>query len=275
VEKKPLYHFMPEKKCFSVATAGCNFTCYNCQNWQISQVSPFETDNYDLMPAETVASAVKNGCPCIAYTYSEPVVFYEYVYDTSKLAHEKGIKNILISNGYINTVPLKALSAYLDAANINLKSFRDDIYIRLNGGRLATVQNSLRTLKDQGVWLEITNLIIPGWTDDMDMIGEMCAWLVKNDFRDCPLHFSRFFPMYKLTGVPTTPEADLNKARDIAFSAGMKYVYIGNVAGSEAQNTYCPGCKKLLLERRGYKIYTNSMKSGNCSFCGTAINGRW
>ena len=275
IEKKPLYHFKPQSKSFSVATAGCNFTCLNCQNWQISQVSPFETDNYDLMPAETVAAAIKNGCSSIAYTYSEPVVFYEYVYDTAKLARAKGLKNILISNGYINTTPLKELCRYIDAANINLKAFTDDIYMKLNGGRLNTVLNTLKTLKDEGVWLEITNLMVPRWTDNPQKIAEMCAWLVKNGFQNHPLHFSRFYPMYKLTALPSTPEEDLNKARKTALDAGMNYVYIGNVAGSEGQNTYCPKCGKMLTERRGYKIYTDMIKSGNCSYCGHSIPGIW
>jgi pyruvate formate lyase activating enzyme len=275
IEKKPLFHFLPGKKAFSVATAGCNFTCMNCQNWQISQVSPFETDNFDLMPAEIVAQAIKNSCQCVAYTYSEPIVFYEYVYDTSKLAHEKGLKNLLISNGYINETPLKDLCKHIDAANINLKSFKDSIYLKLNRGKLNTILNTLKTIKGEGVWLEITNLVIPEWTDDMDMIGEMCSWLVNNGFSDQPLHFSRFYPMYKLTALPSTAESVLNQARKIAMDAGMKYVYIGNIPGSEAQNTYCPSCKKLLLERRGYAIVTNNMKSGNCSFCSTKINGVW
>jgi pyruvate formate lyase activating enzyme len=275
IEKKPLFHFLPGKKAFSVATAGCNFTCMNCQNWQISQVSPFETDNYDLMPAETVDQAIKNGCQCVAYTYSEPIVFYEYVYDTSKLAHEKGLKTLLISNGYINETPLKDLCKHIDAANINLKSFKDSIYLKLNRGKLNTILNTLKTIKGEGVWLEITNLVIPQWTDDMDMIGEMCSWLVNNGFSDQPLHFSRFYPMYKLTALPSTAESVLNQARKIAMDAGMKYVYIGNIPGSEAQNTYCPSCKKMLLERRGYTIVTNNMNAGNCSFCSTKINGVW
>jgi pyruvate formate lyase activating enzyme len=275
IEKKPLLHFLPQTKAFSLAVAGCTFSCLNCQNWQISQVSPFETDNYDLMPGETVAAAIKNACPSIAFTYSEPTTFYEYAYDTSKLAHEKGLKNLWISNGYINEKPLRDLCAYIDAANINLKSFKDEIYMKLNGGKLNTILNTLKTFKEEGVWLEITNLVIPQWTDDLDMIREMCAWLVKNGFQDQPLHFSRFFPLYKLTSLPSTPESVLNQARQIAMDAGMKYVYIGNVPGSEAQHTYCPSCKKIVIERRGYTIITKNLKDGACGSCGTKINGVW
>jgi pyruvate formate lyase activating enzyme len=275
IEKKPLLHFHPATTAYSLAVAGCTFSCLNCQNWQISQVSPFDTENYDLMPAETVAAAIKNNCPNIAFTYSEPTTFYEYMFDTSKLSHEKGLKNLYISNGYINEKPLRDLCKYIDAANINLKSFKEDIYKKLNGGHLANIQNTLKVLKEEGVWLEITNLVIPQWTDNMTMITEMCAWLVKSGLQDQPLHFSRFVPLYKLTSLPTTPESVLNQARKIAMDAGMKYVYIGNVPGSEAQHTYCPSCKKKVVERRGYTIVSNNIKNGNCGFCGKKISGVW
>jgi len=275
IEKKPLYHFLPQSTAFSLATAGCNFTCLNCQNWQISQASPFDTDNYDLFPKEVVAYALKNKTRSIAYTYTEPVVFYEYVYDTAKLARAEGLKNVFISNGSINEVPLRKLCKYLDAANINLKSFKEDIYRKLNGGRLSTIKNSLKIFKEEGVWLEITNLIVPEWTDDLDMIKEMCEWLYDAGFSDNPLHFSRFFPMYKLTQLPTTPIDILNKAHDIAIAAGMKYVYIGNVPGTEYDDTYCPKCKKKIIERKGYTIISNNIKENKCGFCSEKINGVW
>jgi pyruvate formate lyase activating enzyme len=275
VEKKPLMHFLPSTKAFSVAVAGCTFSCLNCQNWQISQVSPFDTENYDLFPSETVAGAVKAKCASIAFTYSEATTYYEYMYDTSKISHEKGLKNIYVSNGYINEKPLRDLCKYIDAANINLKSFKEAIYAKLNNGHLENIKNTLKTLKEEGVWLEITNLVIPQWTDDLKMIGEMCAWLVKSGLQDCPLHFSRFFPLYKLTSLPSTPESVLNNARKIAMDAGMKYVYIGNVPGSEAQNTYCPSCKKMLIERRGYTIISNDITEGKCKYCSAEISGVW
>jgi len=275
VEKKPLYHFLPESSAFSLATAGCNYTCLNCQNWEISQVSPFDTKNYDLFPENVVAYALKNNCESIAYTYTEPVVFYEYVYDTAKLAREKGLKNLFISNGSINEAPLRKLCKYLDAANINLKSFKEETYRKLNGGRLATVKNSLNIFKEEGVWLEITNLIVPGWTDDLDMIKEMCDWLYDAGFSNYPLHFSRFFPMYKLTQLPATPIEVLNKAHDIALAAGIRHVYIGNVPGTEYDDTYCPKCRKKIIERRGYTIISNAIKQGKCGFCGEQINGVW
>jgi len=275
IEKKPLYHFLPQTTALSMATAGCNFTCMNCQNWQISQVSPFDTENFDLMPKDIIAYAKKNNCQSIAFTYTEPITFYEYVYDTSVLAHENGLKTVFISNGSINETPLRALCKHIDAANINLKSFSEDIYRKLNGGMLKTVMNSLKVFKEEGVWLEITNLVIPNWTDDMDMIKRMCDWLYSSGLQDCPLHFSRFFPMYKLTQEPSTPVETLNKAREIALNAGIKYVYIGNVPGTSFDDTYCPKCKKVLVQRKGYTQLSNHISNGKCGYCGETIHGVW
>ncbi|MBN1598705.1 MAG: AmmeMemoRadiSam system radical SAM enzyme [Bacteroidales bacterium] len=275
IEKKPLLHFYPKSKAFSIATAGCNFVCLNCQNWEISQTSPKKTRNYDLMPERVVESCKKNSCESIAYTYSEPVSFYEYVYDTSKLAHEVSIKNVMVSNGYINQKPLKKLIPYLDAANIDLKSFDDEIYLKLNAGKLQPVLDTLITLKDNGVWVEITNLIIPSWTDDLEMIKRMCAWLVSNGFSEYPLHFSRFHPTYRLTQLPATPLATLIKASDIARREGCKYVYVGNIPGKGMENTICPNCREVVIERRGYTILKYDISSGKCKHCGTKINGIW
>ncbi len=275
IEKKPLLHFLPNSRAFSIATAGCNFACLNCQNWDISQTSPKLTRNLDLMPSRVVEECLNNGCQSIAYTYSEPIAFYEYVYNTAKLAHAKGIKNVFISNGYINDEPLRALAPYLDAANINLKSFSDSIYLKLNAGKLQPVLNTLKTLKEKKVWLEITNLIVPSWTDDFDMIKKMCDWLVTNGFAEYPLHFSRFYPMYKLTQLPQTPVNVLLKAKEIAEAAGCKYIYIGNVPVAGVEDTICPKCKKVVVERRGFTILSNHIENGKCKYCGAAIKGVW
>lgn len=275
IEKKPLFHYLPSSTSFSVATAGCNFACLNCQNWEISQVSPRETVNTELFPEQVVKEALKRNCKSIAYTYAEPVAFYEYMFDIAKLASGAGLKNLLISNGYMNERPLIDLCKYINAANINLKSFNDETYARLNGGSLQPVLNSLKIIKKQGVWLEITNLIIPGWTDDMNMIREMCLWLVQNGFSENPLHFSRFHPMHKLTSLPVTPQTTLEKARDIAMKSGLKYVYIGNVPGHPGESTYCPSCHRVVLERRGFTILKNSLSDGKCTACGTHIAGIW
>jgi pyruvate formate lyase activating enzyme len=275
IEKKPLLHFLPKSTAFSIATAGCNFACLNCQNWDISQASPKETSNYDMMPEKVVENCLKNECMSIAYTYSEPISFYEYVYDTATIAHSKGVKNVFISNGYINDEPLKKLAPYLDAANINLKSFSDSVYLKLNAGKLQPVLNTLKTLKEQNVWLEITNLVVPSWTDDFEMIKKMCNWLAINGFTEIPLHFSRFQPLYKLTQLPATPLQTLLKAREIAESEGIKYVYIGNVPSAGLENTKCPKCNKIVIERKGFEIISMHIKTGKCSYCGAGINGVW
>lgn len=275
IEKKPLYNFLPGSKAYSIATAGCNLACLNCQNWEISQASPRDTRNYDLMPAKVVDEAIRNKCASIAYTYSEPVTFFEYTYDTSKIARSKGIKNIIVSAGYINEAPLRELAKYIDAANIDLKSFKDEIYAKLNGGSLEPVLNTLKILKEMKVWLEITNLIVPSWTDDLNMIEQMCKWLYSNGFADTPLHFSRFHPQYKLTQLPATPVNTLIKARETALKTGLKYVYIGNVPGTASENTYCPNCGKLVIERKGFTIVSNNLISSRCKYCKSVVAGVW
>jgi len=275
IEKKPFFHFLPSSTAFSIATAGCNFACLNCQNWEISQKSPKETVNLDLMPADVVEACLENKCESIAYTYSEPTVFYEYVYDTARLARASGIKNVYKSNGYINEQPLRMLCKYLDAANIDLKGFSEDIYLKLNSGKLAPVLRTLQVLKEEGVWLEITNLVIPSWTDDMKTIRDMCKWLVANKLDESPLHFSRFSPLYKLTQLPATPLLTLQKARDTALNAGMKYVYVGNLPGSNLENTTCPKCKKTVVERKGFRVIQNNIINSKCKFCDERIAGVW
>jgi pyruvate formate lyase activating enzyme len=275
IEKKPLFHFLPATQSFSIATAGCNFACLNCQNWEISQQSPRDTRNIELFPAMVVEEAIAQGCKSIAYTYSEPIAFYEYMFDTARLARGRGIKNLMISNGFINEKPLSDLVKYIDAANINLKSFSEETYEKLNGGSLQPILNTLKIMKAAGVWLEITNLVVPGWTDDLPMIREMCGWLVTNGFAGTPLHFSRFHPLHKLTSLPYTPLATLEKAREIAIKTGIRFVFIGNVPGTTAENTYCPRCKKTVIERKGFTILSNNLKDGACKFCNEKIGGVW
>ena len=275
IEKKPLFHFLPTAKAFSIACAGCNLACLNCQNWEISQVSPRETQNYDLMPERVVELAKQNNCETIAFTYSEPNTFYEYAMDTAKIALQNGVRTVWKSSGYIYEKPIRLMAKYLNAANIDLKSFDDGIYQKLNGARLEPVLKTLKVLKEENVWLEITNLVIPTWTDNLDMIKKMCDWLVKNNLNECPLHFSRFSPLYKLTQLPVTPVSTLEKAREIAINAGMKFVYIGNVPGHLAENTYCPKCGKMLIERRGFSILNNFIIKDKCKFCSENIPGVW
>lgn len=275
VEKKPLNHFLPGSKIFSIGTAGCNLACLNCQNVAISQVSPKETHNYDLMPDKLIANAIASNCPSIAYTYSEPISSYEYTFDSAKLARQEGIKNVLVTSGYINEEPLHNLCKYIDAANVDLKSFSNEIYIKLSAGALQPVLNTLKIMAEMGIWLEITNLIIPGWTDNTDMIKRMCNWLAENGLSNYPLHFSRFHPDYRLTQLSSTPIGILTQARDIALAAGIKYVYIGNVPGLDAENTYCPKCNEKLIERKGYFILQKNLEMGTCKKCGEKIAGVW
>lgn len=275
IEKKPLYHFLPTTRAFSIAAAGCNFRCLNCQNWEISQSSPYDTTNDDLMPAALVEQCVRSRCESIAYTYSEPTTFFEYAYDTAKLARAKGIKNVWKSNGYIQERPLRDLCTYIDAANIDLKSFDESLYSRLSSGSLAPVLRTLKVLKEEGVWLEITCLLIPQWTDDLDMIKKMCEWLSANGLADCPVHFTRFMPLYKLTQLPLTPVATLDKAREIALKAGMHYPYVGNVPGHSAENSFCHSCGRMIIERRGFVILQNHVVRGKCEYCAAKVPGVW
>ena len=229
IEKKPFYHFHPGTKCLSLACTGCNFSCKNCQNHEISQVAPSQVGHYDLQPLQIVALCKEHRCPGIAYTYTEPLTYIEYVTDTARLAHEAGLWNILVTAGYVCQEPLAELLPHLDAANIDLKSFSDEIYQRVSGGHLQPVLDTILAMHQTGVWVELTNLMIPGVNDDMTMIREMCRWIVENGLCDQPLHFSRFFPRYKMEDVLPTPIATLEAARQIAQEEGIRHVYLGNV----------------------------------------------
>ncbi len=275
IEKKPLYHMLPASASFSIATAGCNLRCKFCQNWTISQRPPEETDNIEMLPQKVVEEAIKNNCSSIAYTYSEPIIFYEYMLDTAKLAREKGLRNVMVTAGYINEEPLRELCKYIDAANVDLKGF-DKKYLReVCGQELAPLLQALKIFKEEGVWLEVTNLIVPTLNDDMKTIEKMCIWIRDNLGAETPLHFSRFTPMYKLKNLYLTPVSTLEKARRVAEKAGLKYVYIGNMPGHSAENTYCPDCRALLIERLGFSIKQNNIVKGKCKFCGRLIPGMW
>ena len=277
IEKKPLYHFLPASSCLSVATAGCNLSCKNCQNCEISQRGPGEIPHYELFPEQVAGMAIAKGCDSIAYTYTEPTVFYEYMLDTACIARSMGIKNVMVSNGYINEGPLRALAKKLDAANIDVKSFSGETYKKMFGGSLQPVLNTLQTLKEEGVWLEITTLIIPGHTDQPGMLREMCSWLVGHGFADTPLHFSRFHPMHELASLAATPLSTLEMAAKIAMDAGILFVYIGNVPGTEGQHTRCPGCGKIIIKRpndhRDEACLVSTNQNWVCGFCGVKIPG--
>ncbi|MCP4649922.1 MAG: AmmeMemoRadiSam system radical SAM enzyme [PVC group bacterium] len=275
IEKKPLFHVLPGTMSFSIATVGCNLTCKFCQNWQISQASPENVQTVEMPPELIVSKALKTKCKTIAYTYTEASVFYEYMLDIAKIAQDNDIKNVIHSNGFINPKPLKELCPYITAMNVDLKGFSENYYNEICSGNLKTVLNSLCTIKEQGVWLELTNLLIPTLNDSTKKIKEMCSWIKNNLGNDVPIHFSRFFPTYKLTTLPPTPVSTLENARNIALDVGLKFVYIGNLPGHAAENTYCPHCNNVIIKRSGYTVLENTINNGNCTICGNSIQGVW
>jgi len=291
IEKKPLYHFLPSSRAYSVATAGCNLRCIFCQNYTLSQAYPEDVEltykkatqrDLDmgrpaviLSPEYTVEQALRKGCNSIAYTYSEPSVFYEYMIDTARYARKKGLRNVWVTCGYINTEPLKELCKYIDGANVDLKGYSQEYYRKYCGGDLNTVLNTLKTLKKEGVYFEITNLIVPGGNDDPEMICDMCTWITDNLGRNIPLHFSRFYPQYKMSGAQPTPPETLRMAARIAKKAGIRHVYLGNLRTGEGEDTFCPKCGRKIIDRWGYYIRDIAVKNGTCAFCGHPIHGVW
>jgi len=269
--KKPLYHFLPGEKALSIGTVGCNFDCWSCQNSHLSQANPEEYQINEVPPEKIIEMCIKNNCKVIAYTYTEPTIFYQYMLDIAKLAKKKGIKNVIVSNGYINEKPLKELCKYIDGANIDLKSLDNNFYKKYCQGRLAPVLNSLKILKKEKVYFEITNLIIPKMNDKKTEVERLVKWVSEN-LGDVVLHFSRFFPMYKLQDKNETSI----KTMEMAFKIGKKYlnyIYLGNM-GKE-NNTYCKKCKKLLIQRRCYDVGRVNIKKGKCTGCGNKIIGVW
>lgn len=274
IEKKPFFHFQPGSRSYSIATVGCNFRCRHCQNYEISQVEK-ETPIRGVArtPAEVVKKAVAHGCSSIAYTYTEPTIFFEFAYDTARLAREAGLKNIFVTNGYITPEALATIAPWLDAANIDLKGFSEEFYRDVVQARLSEVLDSIIEYRKQGIWIELTTLIIPGLNDAETELQQLAAFIVANLGVDTPWHVSQFYPTYKLTDRPRTPVATLRKAREIGRAAGLRYVYEGNVPGEGGENTWCPSCAALLIERYGFAIGTNRIRNGACPDCGTAIIG--
>jgi len=275
VEKKPFFHVLPGTASYSLATAGCNFQCKFCQNWEISQAFPEDVSSKEFSPARVVREAKETGARSVAYTYVEPTIFYEYMIDIATLARKSGLLNVYHSNGFINPGPLQHLCKVLDAANIDLKGFTDDFYHNLCGGELAPVLETLKTLKKEKVHLEITNLIIPTKNDDPSVLKDMCRWIRNELGPDTPVHFSRFYPLYRLKTLPPTPVSTLEKAREIGLSAGLDYVYIGNIPGHAGENTFCPKCGKMIIQRKAYMVGEVHLKDGKCKSCGKPIAGIW
>ena len=274
VEKKPLFHFHPGSTAYSIATPGCNFRCRWCQNWDISQMVH---DRHFIMGEEAsleqvVAAAQKADCRSIAYTYTEPTIFFEYAYDTARLAHEAGLANLYITNGYMTEEMLETFQPYLDAANVDLKAFRDKTYRKYVGARLQPVLDTMKLMKRLGIWLEVTTLVIPGINDDEGELKDVVDFVANELGVDTPWHISRFFPAYKMTDVSPTPVETLNRAREIGLEAGLRYVYVGNVPGEA--NTVCHKCGQILIRRLGYRILENRVQpNGRCPNCGMPVAG--
>ncbi len=278
IEKKPLFHFLPSSKALSIATVGCNFRCANCQNWDISQ---YRYDGTNIVPGEylppekVVELAEKTGSQVIAYTYTEPTIFWEYVLDTAKLAKEKGIKNILVTNGYITEEALKDGDGLIDAANVDFKSMRKEFYAKVIKARLDRFLEGLKALHKHLPWLEVTTLIIPGFNDSEEEIREIARFIVRELSPSVPWHISRFHPAYKLSYLPPTPTKTINRAVEIGYEEGLRFVYAGNIPGSAYETTYCPKCQTPLIRRIGFDVVENKIVDGKCPLCGESIEGIW
>jgi pyruvate formate lyase activating enzyme len=275
IEKKPLDHFLPGTSVLSFGTAGCNLACRFCQNWDISKSREFDTLADAASPAAIAGAAVRLGCRSVAFTYNDPVVFMEYAIDVAKACHERGIRTVAVTAGYMNAEPRAELYRHVDAANVDLKGFTDRFYAELSAGHLEPVKDTLRYLRHEtDVWLEITNLVIPGWNDSDEELDAMTRWIVAELGPDVPVHFTAFHPDYRMLDTPPTPAATLSRARRIAIDNGVRYAYTGNIRDRAGQSTSCHGCGSLLIERDWYELGRWALdEAGRCAACGTAIPG--
>ncbi len=274
IEKKPFFHFLPGSTSYSIATAGCNFRCDFCQNYEISQMvrDGGEISGDEVSAEEVVEDALRYGCQSISYTYTEPTIAFEYVLEVMKLAKESGLCNNFVTNGYMTEEMLGAAGGYLDAANVDLKSFNGEFYKKICGARLEPVLEALRTMKKMNMWVEVTTLVIPGLNDSEEELRK-CAGFVFALGRETPWHISRFYPHYRMDNLQPTPLNKLEKARKIGLEAGLRYVYTGNVAGDEGENTYCYNCRKIAIGRYGFQILEYNIENSRCRFCQTLIEG--
>ncbi|HET6419599.1 MAG TPA: AmmeMemoRadiSam system radical SAM enzyme [Geobacteraceae bacterium] len=277
IEKKPLYHFLPGSRSYSIATVGCNFRCLHCQNYGISQAPPggIRIAGDIVSPEEIVRKALAAGCSSISYTYTEPTIFYEYAYETAVLAVKAGLKNVFVTNGYITPEALARIRPYLHAANIDLKGFSEKFYREVVHAMLGEVLDSIVEYKRLGIWIELTTLIIPNHNDSDEELRAIARFIAEKVGVDTPWHVTQFYPTYKLTDQPRTPVATLRRARQIGLDAGLRYVYEGNVPGEGGENTYCPNCSELLIQRYGYFIEGARMENGKCPHCEFVLDGVW
>lgn len=274
IEKKPFFHVYPASRSYSIATVGCNFSCDFCQNHEISQMprSSLMIPGEDIPPEEIVDQAKKSGCKTISYTYTEPTIYFEFAYDTARMACENGLKNLFVTNGFMTAETIDTMASYLAAANVDLKSFRDEFYKKRCGARLNPVLDSLKRMKEKGIWVEITTLLIPSLNDSDEELKDIAQFIADLGI-ETPWHISRFHPQYKMMDIPVTPLNSLHRAVTIGKNAGLKYVYSGNVPGDQGENTYCFNCGKLLIERYGYQINSMNLKGNQCVKCGTELEG--
>jgi pyruvate formate lyase activating enzyme len=272
IEKKPIFHYYPTTQALSIATAGCNFVCKFCQNWEISQKRPEQVKSMELMPSTLVRYAIEKKCKVIAHTYTEPVIFFEYMLDCAIEGKKRGVPNVMISNGFIQEKPMRELCQYLGAVKIDLKGFTEKFYRDICDGELKPVLKTLEVLRDEKMWFEIVVLIIPTLNDSKAEIDAMTKWIVKELGPNVPVHFSRYYPTFMLKNIPPTPPATLHRARKIAMNNGIKFAYIGNLL-SDAEHTYCPSCNKILIERMRYHVRITGLKKNKCKYCQTTIPG--
>lgn len=276
IEKKPLFHFFPGSLSYSIATVGCNFKCLFCQNAEIAQM-PSDHDGMIMgdyfTPEDIVDAAEKGNCKSIAYTYTEPTVYFEFAYDTAKIAHEKGIQNVFVTNGYMTSEALEMISPYLDAANVDLKAFNEKFYKEICKAKLKHVKETLKLMKSLGIFVEVTTLLIPGLNDDKHELEMLSEFIVNSLGPETPWHISRFHPTYKLLDRSSTPLETLIMAREIGIKTGLKYVYTGNVPGENSENTFCYKCNNILIDRLGFYVKQNFIENGKCTHCGAHIDG--
>ncbi len=275
IEKKPLFHLLPGSTSYSVATVGCNFRCRHCQNAQIAQyprAHQGELPGKFLPPEQIVREAQAAGCASISYTYTEPTIFFEYAYDTAKLAHQAGLKNVFVTNGYISAEALRSIAPYLDAANVDLKAFRDEFYRDVCGAKLQPVLDTIRLYRELGIWVEVTTLIIPGYNDREEELRDIAEFLVSVG-PEIPWHVTAFYPTHELRDAPRTSAQILRRARQIGLEAGLRYVYEGNIPGEGGESSYCYNCGELLIERYGFSIRQSRVKQGCCPDCATPLDG--
>ena len=276
IEKKPLYHFLPGSKALSIATPGCNFRCGFCQNSQISQAPPRQGGGIagePFPPADVVRAALDQGCRSISYTYTEPTIFFEYAYDTAGLAHVAGLLNNFVTNGYMTSEALETIAPYLDAANVDLKAFKDETYKKVCGARLEPVLESIRLMPKLGIWVEVTTLVVPGLNDGTEELAAIARFIASVD-PAIPWHLSRFHPDYEYTRAPPTTVAALRAAAETGRREGLRHVYIGNVSG-ESEDTLCAACGIVLIRRRGFAVVDNALRDSRCPSCGTVLAGRF